>query len=75
MLECPPRRGYDSRRRIQSVIAALLGDATHAIATVLVAAIGIAVGNVDGGVEGYTCSHYINQYDGFWLGPASAIES
>ena len=52
MLERPPRQGYDSRRRICSVITASLGDATHAVLIVLVAAIEIAVGNVDGGAEG-----------------------
>ena len=52
MLEHPLRRGYDSGRRIRSVVAALLGDATHAALIVLVAVIKIAVGNVDGGAEG-----------------------
>ena len=52
MLKRPLRRGCDSRRRSPSDIAASLGDATHNIATVLVAAIAIAVGDADGGAEG-----------------------
>ena len=47
MLERPPRRGYDSRRRILSVKAASLGDTTHAVLIVLVSAIEIVVCNVD----------------------------
>ena len=46
----PPRRGYSSERRFGGVVAASLGDATHAILIVLVAAIRIALDNGNGGV-------------------------
>ena len=46
----PPRRGYSSERQFCGVVAASLGDATHAILIVLVAAIRIALDNGNGGV-------------------------
>ena len=48
-LEC---NGYISEARFCGAVAAWLGSATHAVATVLVAAIAIAVGDADGGAEG-----------------------
>ena len=51
MLECPLCRGCNSGRQIHSVIAASLGDATHAVLIILVAVIEIALGNADGGAE------------------------
>ena len=52
MLERPPRQGHNIGRRICSVIAASLGNARHAVLTIFITAIGIAVGNADGGAEG-----------------------
>ena len=51
MLGRPPRRGHGSGRRFRGVVAASLGDATHAILIVLVAAIQIALDNGNGGDE------------------------
>ena len=52
MLERPPHQGYDSGRKIRSIIAASLDNATNAVLIVLVAAIEIAVGNADSGAKG-----------------------
>ena len=49
MLGDPPRRLYDRGRRFHGVLAAWPGDATHVVAIVLVAAIGIARDGSDGG--------------------------
>ena len=54
MLERPPRQGYDIGRQICSIIAASLGDATHAVLIVLVPAIRIALDNGNGGDEART---------------------
>ena len=50
-LGAPPRRGYGNGRRFRGVVAALLGDATHTVLFVLVAAIQIALDNGNGGDE------------------------
>ena len=49
MLGHLPRQGYDSGRQIRSVIAASLGDVTHAVLIILVATIRIALDNGNGG--------------------------
>ena len=54
MLGRPPRRGYGSGGQFRGVVAALLGDATHAILIVLVAAIRIALDTGNGGDKAKT---------------------
>ena len=54
MLGCPPCQGFDSARRFCGVVAALLGDATHAVLIVLVAAIRIALDIGNSGDEART---------------------
>jgi len=50
----PPRRGYGSARQFCSVVAALLGNATHTVLFILIAAIRIALDNGNGGDEART---------------------
>ena len=57
MLIRPPRRGYGSGRRFRDVVAASLGDATHAVLFVLVLAIRIALDNGNGDDEARTYSY------------------
>ena len=49
-----PRRGYGSGRRFRGIVAASLGEVTHAALFVLIAAIRIALDNVSGGDEART---------------------
>ena len=49
------RQEYNSRRRFRGVVAASLGDATHTVLIVLVAAIRIALDIGNGGDEARTC--------------------
>ena len=52
MLGDLPRHWYDRGRQFRGVVAAWPGDAMHAVTIiVLVAAIGIALNNSDGGDE------------------------
>ena len=46
------RKGFDERQCFRSKVATCLDSTTRAIAIVLVAAIGIAVGDADVGAEG-----------------------
>ena len=55
MLIRPPRRGYGSGRRFRDVVAASLGDATHAVLFVPIAVIRITLGDGDGGKDARTC--------------------
>ena len=54
VLRRPLSQGYDNGSRFRSVVAALLGDATLAVLTLLVAAILIALDNGNGGDEART---------------------
>ena len=51
MLGRPPRQWYGSGRQFRGVVAASLGDATHIVLIILVAAIRIALDNGNGGDE------------------------
>ena len=53
----PSRPGYDRGRRCRGAVVVSLGSTTHVIATVLVAAIGIAAGDVDGDAEDVINEH------------------
>ena len=51
MLGDLPRHWYNRGRRFRGVVAAWPGDATHTVTIVLVAVIGIALDDSDGGDE------------------------
>ena len=57
MLERPQRHGYDRERQFRGVVAAWQGDVTHSVTIVLVTAVGIALGDGDGGDEARTCQY------------------